>query len=186
MFHKSLLEDKQDWKKIANPSLKQCLAFLEEILLLSNSSNWKRSSWIIRMFSLLVKVNLGTQLLLSTGDHPPIKQSPRRTPFVHSEKIAQLVTSPSCCMYLWLHTRALYSIQPSLGCINYNLTNEEEAQLSSHLLATSQVGFGKIRRDVKYLVETYISKEGDLKGPISDGWWRRFFRAQSNFKSLFR
>ena len=51
------------------------------------------------------------------------------------------------------------------------LTNEEEAQLSSHLLAASQVGFGKTRRDVKCLVETYISKERDLKGPISDGWW---------------
>ena len=32
--------------------------------------------------------------------------------------------SPSCCMYLWLHTRALYSIQPSLECINYNMFTE--------------------------------------------------------------
>ena len=54
------------------------------------------------------------------------------------------------------------------------LTNEEEAQLSSYLFAASQAGFGKTRRDVKCLVETYISKERDLKGPISDGWWRRF------------
>ena len=29
---------------------------------------------------------------VDTGDPPPIKQSPRRTPFVHREKIAQLVT----------------------------------------------------------------------------------------------
>ena len=54
------------------------------------------------------------------------------------------------------------------------LTNEEEAQLSTHLLAASQVGFGKTRSDVKYLVETYISNERCPKGPISDGWWRRF------------
>ena len=54
------------------------------------------------------------------------------------------------------------------------LTNELEAQLSSHLLAASQVGFSKTRRDVKCLVEAYISKERDLKGPISDRWWRRF------------
>ena len=43
------------------------------------------------------------------------------------------------------------------------LTNEEEAQLSTHLLAASQVGFGKTRRDVKCLVETYISEERCLK-----------------------
>ena len=42
------------------------------------------------------------------------------------------------------------------------------------MLAASQVGFGKTRRDVKCLVETYISKERGIKGPISDGWWRRF------------
>ena len=29
---------------------------------------------------------------IDTGDHPPIKQCPRRTPFVHREKVAQLVT----------------------------------------------------------------------------------------------
>ena len=28
---------------------------------------------------------------IDTGDHPPIKQCPRRTPFIHREKIAQLV-----------------------------------------------------------------------------------------------
>ena len=38
----------------------------------------------------------------------------------------------------------------------------------------SQVGFGKTRGDVKCLVETYVSKERCLKGPIGDGWWRRF------------
>ena len=26
---------------------------------------------------------------------------------------------PDCCMYLWLRTSALYSIEPSLGCINW-------------------------------------------------------------------
>ena len=54
------------------------------------------------------------------------------------------------------------------------LTNEEKAQLSSHLLAVLRVGFSKTRRNVKYLVESYISKEHCLKDPNSDGWWRRF------------
>ena len=30
---------------------------------------------------------------IDTGDHPPIKQCPRRTPFVHREKVAQLVSN---------------------------------------------------------------------------------------------
>ena len=28
---------------------------------------------------------------INTGDHPPIKQQPRRVPFCHKEKVSQLV-----------------------------------------------------------------------------------------------
>ena len=51
------------------------------------------------------------------------------------------------------------------------LTVEEEAELTSHLLQVADIGFGKTRRDVKFIVETYARQKNTLKGTtISDGW----------------
>ena len=55
------------------------------------------------------------------------------------------------------------------------LSPTEEAQLSSHLIDAAKLGFGKTRRDVKCLVETYVKQKGTLKGTcISNGWWQKF------------
>ena len=49
------------------------------------------------------------------------------------------------------------------GCVKHGanpgpklyFTAEEESELTSHLLLVANIGFGKIRHDVKYIVETY-------------------------------
>lgn len=57
------------------------------------------------------------------------------------------------------------------------LTVEEEAELTSHLLQAADIGFGKTRRDVKCIVETYARQKNTLKGTaISDGWWNRYLK----------
>ena len=60
------------------------------------------------------------------------------------------------------------------------LTNQEEKQLSHYLLEISEAGYGKIRNQVKSMVEA-IAKEkciikNDMK--IVDGWWHRFLERQ--------
>ena len=57
------------------------------------------------------------------------------------------------------------------------LSAEEEAELTSHLLQAADLGFGKIRRDVKCIVETYARQKNTLKGAaISDGWWNKYLK----------
>ena len=57
------------------------------------------------------------------------------------------------------------------------LTVEEEAELTSHLLQAADIGFGKTRRDVKCIVETYAQQKKVLKGSVvSDGWWNRYLK----------
>ena len=57
------------------------------------------------------------------------------------------------------------------------LTVEEEAELTSHLLQAADIGFGKTRRDVKCIVETYARQKSTLKGStISDGWWNKYLK----------
>ena len=47
----------------------------------------------------------------------------------------------------------------------------EEAELTSHLLQAAGIGFGKTRRDVKCIAETYAQQKKVLKGSVvSDGW----------------
>ena len=57
------------------------------------------------------------------------------------------------------------------------LTVEEEAELTSHLLQAADIGFGKTRRDVKCIVETYARQKSTLKGSaISDGRWNKYLK----------
>ena len=56
------------------------------------------------------------------------------------------------------------------------LTKKEESELSSHLLTASSIGYGKTRRDVRCLVESYLKGKGTLRGTaVSNGWWVKFF-----------
>ena len=57
------------------------------------------------------------------------------------------------------------------------LSRDEEKELSSHLLLAPSIGFGKTRRDVRCLVESYLKGKGILKGSaLSNGWWQRFLQ----------
>jgi len=43
----------------------------------------------------------------------------------------------------------------------------------------SSIGFGKTRRDVMNIAQTYTAVHGTLKKDcISDGWWHRFIARQ--------
>ena len=55
------------------------------------------------------------------------------------------------------------------------LSAEEESDLSKYLLEVVSFGYGKTRREVQNLVESYVKQKGQLKGSsISNGWWERF------------
>ena len=56
------------------------------------------------------------------------------------------------------------------------LNKEEENELADYLVQSTQMGYGKTRRQVKCLVEKVAEEKGALKenGKVSDGWWRRF------------
>ena len=63
------------------------------------------------------------------------------------------------------------------------LTADEERELAAHLIQASDIGFGKTRRDVCCLVETYLKQQGRLKGDsISNGWWGRFLKRNPSIR----
>ena len=63
------------------------------------------------------------------------------------------------------------------------LSVTEEAQLSTHLLDAAKIGYGKTRRDVMCLVETYVRQKGVLKGSsITDGWWQKFMKRNPSLR----
>ena len=67
--------------------------------------------------------------------------------------------------------RVKHGIKP--GPSTYLTTAEEE--LASFLMEVSKVGYGKTRKEVKFLVEAVAREKGVLRGEkISDGWFRRF------------
>ena len=62
------------------------------------------------------------------------------------------------------------------GPVPYLSVTEEE-ELSTHLLDASKIGYGKTRRDVMCLVETYVRQKGTLRGSkITDGLWQNFMK----------
>ena len=73
-----------------------------------------------------------------------------------------------------LSGRVLHGVNP--GPQPY-LTKNEETDLASHLLTASSIGYGKTRRDVRCIVESYLKQKGTLKGTvISNGWWEKFLK----------
>ena len=85
----------------------------------------------------------------------------------------------------------LYGVPPSTlkdrlsGCVVHGvnagpkqyLTKQEEKELTDHLVLSEKVGYGKTRRDVMNLVETYVNSqrsEGKKNVTISNGWWFKF------------
>ena len=74
-------------------------------------------------------------------------------------------------MYLWLHTRALYSIEPSLGCINYNLLLNSDNDVESRYLLQSSLGLLLVSDN---LATTSFSPISRVKGTLSETQHRDF------------
>ena len=81
-----------------------------------------------------------------------------------------------------LSGRVVHGTNP--GPVPY-LTKDEESDLASHLLTAAEIGYGKTRRDVCCLVESYLktkTKE-NLKGTkLSNGWWERFLKRNQDLR----
>ena len=89
-------------------------------------------------------------------------------------KAANLHVVPRCTLKERLSGRVSHGTKS--GPMPY-LSVTEEAQLSTHLLDAAKIGYGKTRRDVMCLVETYVRQKGVLKGSsITDGWWQKFMK----------
>ncbi len=62
------------------------------------------------------------------------------------------------------------------------LTADEEGMLVDYLLKCAEIGYGKTRRDVCCLVESYLQikdkKHSDRQ--LSNGWWEKFIRHNSS------
>lgn len=57
------------------------------------------------------------------------------------------------------------------------LTKDEESELADHLLKASSIGYGKTRRNVRCLVDSYQKQKGTLKETsVSNGWWEKFMK----------
>jgi len=55
------------------------------------------------------------------------------------------------------------------------LNKEEESDLANFVAEVSEIGCGKIRKQIKGMVEKVANEKGVLrKKQISDGWFRRF------------
>ena len=61
------------------------------------------------------------------------------------------------------------------------LTDSEEKELSTFLKSCASLGYGKTRRDVMNIAETYAKRKRLLrKDKISQGWWREFIKRQGD------
>ncbi len=69
------------------------------------------------------------------------------------------------------------------GPVKY-LTADEEGMLVDYLLKCAEIGYGKTRRDVCCLVESYLQikdkKHSDRQ--LSNGWWEKFIRRNSSLR----
>ncbi len=78
-----------------------------------------------------------------------------------------------------LSGRVSHGIMP--GPVKY-LTADEEGMLVDYLLKCAEIGYGKTRRDVCCLVESYLQikdkKHSDRQ--LSNGWWEKFIRRNSS------
>ena len=59
------------------------------------------------------------------------------------------------------------------------LNVEEERELAGYLIEASNIGYGKTRKDVLSLVESYVEKKEDVSlrsDNITHGWWQKFLK----------
>lgn len=58
------------------------------------------------------------------------------------------------------------------------LSKDEESELADFLMECAKLGYGKTRRDVKCIVESYLQKHGSKPDDfaLSNGWWTNFLR----------
>ncbi len=64
------------------------------------------------------------------------------------------------------------------------LTADEGGMLVDYLLKCSEIGYGKTRRDVCSLVESYlqIKDKKHIDRQLSNGWWEKFIRSDSSLR----
>ena len=122
----------------------------------SNKRSSKRKQWI-------------DSQMVSALDAVLTKQLP-------ANKAARLYGVPPSTLKDRLSGRVVHGVKP--GPTPY-LTTQEEKELAEHLVLSAKVGYGKTRRDVMNLVETYVnsrrSKEQNQKEvTVSNGWWFKF------------
>ncbi len=69
------------------------------------------------------------------------------------------------------------------GPVKY-LTADEEGMLVDYLLKCAEIGYGKMRRDVCCLVESYLQIEDKKHSDrqLSNGWWEKFIRRNSSLR----
>ena len=89
---------------------------------------------------------------------------------------ARLYGVPPSTLKDHLSGRIVHGVKPRLTPY---LITQEEKELAEHLVLSAKVGYGKTRRDVMNLVETYVnclrSKEQNQKEvTVSNGWWFKF------------
>ena len=78
--------------------------------------------------------------------------------------------------------RVIHGRNPGPVCY---LSSEEESLLADYLLKASDIGYGKTRRDVCCIVESYLKQKGSLKGErVSNGWWDKFLRRNPTLRLL--
>jgi len=67
------------------------------------------------------------------------------------------------------------------GPVKY-LSSDEEAELADFLKQSSELGYGKTRKDVLNIAESYASQKGVLRkeSGITQGWWRSFRDRQAD------
>jgi len=74
------------------------------------------------------------------------------------------------------------------GCVKHGtkpyLNQQEEKELTDHLILSAQAGFGKTRRDVMNIEERYINIQNPSSNvSISNGWWFKF-KKRNHFLGL--
>ncbi len=91
-----------------------------------------------------------------------------QTEFVSENKAADLHGVPQTTLKDRLSGRLLHGTKS--GPKPY-LTENEKADLITHLVKAAKISFGKTRRGVMSIVETYMKQKGTLRSSgISDGW----------------
>jgi len=98
-----------------------------------------------------------------------------------ANKVAVKHGVPPSTLKDWLSGRVKHGTKP--GPVPY-LNQQEEKELTDHLILSVQVGFGKTCRDFMNIVERYVNSQNpSCNTSIINGWWFKF-KNRNPFLSL--